>query len=154
MALSKQEIAKLSIRASLTESAANTFTELAVQTNLAATGEMLFVATGLWMFLNGTVVAAADLAEMQMTYSTQSAIILPGDPDWFAGRSIHAMGIAVNTYERVTYVDINNFPIATPTIYLGVQGTSQGGSLNCAFKLEGYLQKVNVTDFFRIANLR
>ena len=152
----KTELSKFSIRGEVTESGTNTFTEQALSTNLVAQGDAMFMATGLWMFLdtNGALLNSDEL-EFQITYSSQAGIIKPSDPDWIWGRNWYSGPTSgAVLLEKTTYVDIDHFPLATPQIYLGIKGVSLANAATGAIKLSGYLQKVSTTDFFRIANLR
>ncbi len=153
----KTELAKFSVRGAVTASSGNTFTQVAIQTNLAAQGDMMFIGTGLWMNLdpNGPLVSA-DEVSAQLCYTTQTAIIGPDNPDWIWGRAFRydltTSGGAA--FEKITYTPVNFFPLATPTLYLAIQGVSMAQAASVSFKLAGYMQKVSTTDFFRIANLR
>ena len=86
----KTELAKFAIRGSVTESAPNTYTEAAIQTNLAATGDMMFIATGLWLTLdpNGPQ-AAVDSMWCHLAYSTQTNSLTPSSADFIWGATFH-----------------------------------------------------------------
>ena len=63
----KQELVKTSLRATVAESAANTFTETTMSTNLAVRGDHLFVVTGLWYDLSANLSGAGDSIRIQVT---------------------------------------------------------------------------------------
>lgn len=150
----KTELSKFSIRGSVTESAANTYTEQSISTNLVAQGDAMFMATGLWVMMDPKgVLVNADEQWMHLAYTSQSFVITPSHADFIWGQCWQNTGAAA-VLEVIRYIPIDHFPIASPTIYLGTQGVSLAQAGSVAFKLAGYLQKVSTTDFFRIANLR
>lgn len=153
----KQELSKFSIRGFVTESAANTFTEQTINTNLAVEGNSIFVVTGCHLFLKTSILAAStDQAEMQLAYASQSDILQIDDPDWLCGRaaSLIMTTSGAQVTEMYTYQPVEYFPLAQAQLFLGVKGTNAPSALTAGFKLEGYLQKVTTTDFFRITRVR
>ena len=152
----KTELAKFSLRGIVTETGANTFTETAVNTNLTVEGNMIFIATGLWFGHNFGLGSASDELGGQLTYAPQSAIIKPNDPDWIFGFDFRTVltTSGMHIQERLWYTNIDNFPIAQDQIFFGLAGVSLASAATAWFKLEGYLQKVTVTDFFRIQRIR
>ena len=150
----KVEMAKFSIRGKVKESAANTYTEVSIATNLVAQGNALFMSTGLWLSLDpGGALATADELYCHIAYSAQSFVIGPDDPDFIWGRAWQNIGAAA-VLEQITYVPVDHFPLAATNLYFGIQGVSLAQAATARFKLAGYLQKVSTTDFFRIVNLR
>ncbi len=152
----KAELVKTSLRATVTESAANTFTEATMSTNLAVRGDHLFIVTGIWWDLSANLSGPGDTIQFQITYATQSAIIRPDDPDWLFGfgwRHDHTTS-GGGLWERGGYQAINDFPVAVPTLYMGLQGTSLAGAAVGGVKIEGYHQKVATSEYFRIAQSR
>lgn len=153
---SKQELAKTSLRGSVTESAANTFTQVTVDTNLGIRGSDIFVMTGIWFETNANLSANGDQFVIQLAYSTQSAIIQVDDADWLVGAkwAIEFTTSGGSVWDQVKYVSIDHFPIAVQNLFLGVQGTSLGSAARGSFKIEGYHVKVSTTEFFRLAQSR
>lgn len=156
MTIPKEELSKFSLRGSVTESAANTYTEATINTNLQVEGNMIFIATGLWLGTDATLSAAADRLGFQICYAPQAALVNQDNPDWIAGRSIafEVVTSGASNWERFTYVNIDNFPLAQSQLFFGAAGTSLAAASTCTFKLEGWLKKVSTTDFFRIARVR
>ena len=153
----KVELAKFSIRGRVQESSANTFAQSSIQTNLSAVGDQMFIVTGLWTAFYGAALNLLnDYVVGQVTYASQSAAIGPSDPDFIWGREPQQQILTTGggILEALNYVSVNHFPLATPTIYIGVMGNGQASVITFDVKIEGYMQKVSTTDFFRIANLR
>lgn len=152
----KSELAKFAIRGSVTESAANTFTEAMVNTNLSPEGNLIFIATGLWTHTDAILDGNSEGVEMQLCYAPQSAIIYPNDGDWIFGRKIRVTVATqgAHSWERLVYQNINMFPIAQEALYWGTAGDSLAAATTARFKLEGFLMKVATTEYFRISRVR
>lgn len=156
MALSKAELTKVSLRANVIESAANTFTETSFSTNLAVRGDHLFIITAMAYDISADLNSNAEEIRLQVTYATQSAIIRPDDPDYLFGIGFRAQVVTsgAGIWQRTNYQPVNHFPIAVPTLYLGVKGSGLAAATQIGVKLEGYHQKVSTTDYFRLAQSR
>lgn len=152
----RAETVKTSLRGLTTESAANTFTESTIDTNLAIRGDHIFVITGIWFNGVANLTAATDALEIQVTYATQSDIIEINDPDWLLGAkwlmTLTTSGGSV--YQPMLYYQIDHFPIAVAQLHLGVKGTSLAAAGSGGVKIEGYHQKVSTTEYFRLAQSR
>lgn len=152
----KNELAKFSIRGAVTETAANTFTQSTVNTNIQVQGNEIFICTGIWFRTDADMAADQDQMQMQLTYTSQSALVTPDDPDWLYGwhwRMVMTTS-GVSVFNPIVHQDLGFFPMANPQLYFACQGTSLAAASSCQFKLEGYLQKVSTTDFFRIQRVR
>jgi hypothetical protein len=152
----KSELAKTSIRGSVVESAANTFTEAQIDTNLAVTGQHLFICTGVFFQSNAAFVGSQTMG-LQLTYSSQTDLIGLNDSDWLFGCSwsgglAGAAGLSV--YENTVYQQIDHFPIATSSLYFGGKGAALGFGTTNSVKLIGYHTKVAAADFFRLVQSR
>jgi hypothetical protein len=152
----KSELAKTSIRGSVVESASNTFTEAQIDTNLAVTGQHLFICTGVFFKTNAALVGS-QLIDLQLTYSSQTSMIGLNDSDWLFGQSWQAglagaAGLAV--WENQVYHKIDHFPIATSSLYFGAAGVGLAFASTNSVKLIGYHTKVAAADFFRLVQSR
>lgn len=159
MTLSSYEVPKFAIRGSVTESSANTYTEAQIITNIGIESSYVFMATGCYIYLdtNGAIVDADEI-HAQLTYTSQSALIAPGDADWILGRGVHfhltTSGGLATPFEETMYYSMAPYPIAQNILYWGVRGLSLANAGTAAFKLEGFLKKVSSTDFLRITRSR
>lgn len=152
----KSELIKTSLRATVTESAANTYTEATLDTNLSIRGDHIFIVTGIWWQHTAVLVGDADSITVQLAYSPQTNVISPGDGDYFASYSIVTKITTSGqiVYKGTEYMPINDFPIAVGALYLGVKGVSLASAVVAGVKLEGYHVKVNSTEYFRMAQSR
>lgn len=152
----KAELSKFAIRGRVTESAAATFTEAQVNTNLSIEGDHLFIVTGLWLAHNGELDANDEQVQIQLCYASQSALIGPSNPDWIVGMNQFMTRATSGTqvYERQRYESVDYFPIAEPQLFLGVAGTGTASAITAEMKMEGYLAKVSTSEYFRITRLR
>jgi len=152
----RNELIKTSLRGAVTETAANTYTEVQVDTNLAIRGDHVFIISGIWFLAAGSLAGAADMIQCQIAYASQTGIISVNDPDWLCGwrwrMELTTSGSTV--WEPMRYIPINHFPIAVSGLYLGIQGASLGAAATIAAKIEGYHQKVNTQEYFRLAQSR
>lgn len=152
----KQELIKTSLRGKVVESAANTYTEATIDTNLSIRGDHIFLVTGIWWSHDGNPIAAGDGIDIQLCYAPQTGGLWTSDPDWFAGYSRYLQFVTSGAamLEKTAYQQIDNYPIAVGSLYLGVVGTSLGAAVTAAVKIEGYHVKVNTTEYFRLAQSR
>lgn len=150
------ELIKTSLRGTVTETAANTFTEAQIDTNLSIRGDHVFIVTGVWLYASATLGGAGDTFSIQVCYASQAGNITPDDPDWLFGASWQMAMVTsgAGVWLRTMYTPVEHFPIAVPQLYLGVGGSSLATAAKGSIKIEGYHSKVNTTEFFRLAQSR
>ena len=151
-----QMLAKTSLRGNITESAANTYTETTIDTNLSIRGDHVFIVTGIWWQFNAAVVGTGDRFQGQIAYAKQTDIILLDDADWLFGQEV-AMDVVTSGgghWSRIKHDMVDHFPIAVGTLHLGCKGVGLSNAGQLSVKIEGYHQKVNTTEFFRLAQSR
>lgn len=152
----KQELIKTSLRGSVTESGANTFTEQGIDTNLSIRGDHVYIVTAICWKHNAAFEGDGDGVNLHLAYASQSDIIGPSDPDFLFGVNQRVDIVTSGGYgmHRVLYENIDHFPIAVPQLYIGVKGASLGAAVLAEVKLTGYHVRVNTTEFFRLAQSR
>lgn len=154
----KAELQKFSIRGSVVESAANTFTSAQVDLNLSLLGSHVFMATALQITHNAALTGAGDQLDVQLTYTTQTGIVDANDADFFWGlRNIVALttsGAFIRDQSPRFVWTGGGFPIGVQNLQLAVQGTNLGTAVTVGLKLEGYLQRVTTSEFYRITQQR
>lgn len=152
----REELIKTSLRASITETAANTYTEKEIHTNLSARGDHIFVVTGIWWQVTAPVNADNDRFTMQITYGKQTDTILLDDSDWFGGQewALDVVTSGGGFWDRIVHQVIDHFPVAVPVLYFGCKGGGLATAGQGSVKIEGYHMKVNTNEYFRLAQGR
>lgn len=152
----RNDLIKTSLRATVTESAANTFTEQQIDTNLSIRGDHIFIVTGVFWQHNAVLNGTGDQIAMQLTYATQSGLITASDNDFLFGihqaHEVATQGAA--TYLKSIWMPMDEFPVAVTALFLGVQGVSLASAVQASVKIHGYHVKVNTTEYFRLAQSR
>lgn len=154
----KSELQKQSIRGQVVESAAATYTQATIDTNLAITARHVFILERVWFQYEplNIVSESGDQWQAQLTYASQTAMVSQNDPDLLANfiQGIHVVVEGGFTIKRVFQIELGGIPIASPQLFLAIKGTATAAALTLSMRALGYLQRVTEAEFFRVAAAR
>ena len=152
----KNEIAKVSMRGTVDDTGAlNTYVEKTIDTNLSFNGQHAFIVTGI-LFRHDGVLNGNRNVDITLAYETQNAAPQPSDPSFIFGASWASAQLTSGSvaYNNAQYQDIDHFPIAVQSIFLGLKTANMGAATTAHVKLYGYHMKISQADFFRLAQSR
>lgn len=153
----KSELLKSAYRATVTESAANTYTESTIDLNLSMLSDHVFILTDTIFKGKAVIDLGEEYSEAQLCYAPQSAIIGPDDPEFLHGVSLHFYEHTTsgNLFDDVIHANWGmGLPIAASQLYFGAKGVGMAAAATWAVKLIGYFLKVQSNEFLRMAHAR
>ena len=148
-----KEYIKVSLRGTVTESAANTFTQVSIPTNIGQDARTVFVLSAVNLRWIG-VFDQNETAGVQLTRQTKAALAGLDDPDvlmtWNWELVMTTSG--AQAVDRAPWTVVPEIAVAQSSLFLGVAGTNATNPYTVSVALWGYLQSVSQTDFYRIAS--
>jgi len=154
-------------RGSVTESAAATFTQLEIDTNLSVERGVIWLVhfiefiTQDLLFLNEVAASGSEALDCQLTKQTQTAILRGNDPDLIQShcqRVSRSAAIGTDTgplYFKTFAEKRFDFPMAVPvasqSLFLGIIGTDASGVHRVDIRIGYSLRAVSDKFFFRVA---
>lgn len=149
-------VALNSLRGTVTESAANTFTQTTINTNLSLEARTIIIVPE--VFLNyATSVDEDGGVRIQLSTASQTALIDYDDPHCVVRvtRKQTAYGTAGNTTIQDHGMHIRfaqALPLAVPQLFIAVQGQNMTAQQQVTVRIPYWSKKVSESVFFRVAN--
>lgn len=143
-------------RASVTESAANTYTEVTLDLNLGPQGGFIYVLTSLTFQCIADFGGDKDEFEIGLSYDTRTTVGNLGNTQmfWVQAWKMNLLTSGGGIYQPVVHHFLGDgVPIARPQLYVGVEGTSLAAAGKGFVVLRGYYQRATAEEFFRIAQV-
>jgi len=148
----------------LTESAADTFTELEITVPVMRVGmpnNRAQVIEVLWVEFDskaGLLNAAGETISAQVTTSTKSDVVQLDDADLLANHSwqLNLLTSGASIMQQPFHLDLSDgaghgLIVATPSLFFGIKGTSTGVATQQSFRIGYRFKNVSLSEFIGLA---
>lgn len=143
-----------SVRGSVVESGANTYTENEIDTQLdPRTSSNIMLVTGVIFGFDAAYAASADGIRIHLARASQTAILMPNHRDYIAAvdelTQLVTSGPLVTVRQRTVILPIP-YPIAS-NLFLAVQGVSLAAAATVKVAVCGYIKKASSAELLRVS---